>query len=45
MTATKDELRDFLPDRLKEEEDEVLKQLHTINARIGAWRTMETDSP
>ncbi len=26
-------------------QDEDLKQLQTINARIGAWRTLETDCP
>ena len=29
--------------RLKEEEDEVLKQLHTIDERLGEWQRSSSD--
>ena len=34
---------DVIETRLKEEEDEVLKQLHTLNERMDQWETTVTN--
>jgi len=34
---------DVIETRLKEEEDEVLKQLHTLNERMDKWETTVTN--